>query len=339
MSTTQTTTTQKDSSVLKLRLVGGDAENVPNWIKDLRTQGWTVVPKVISEDRAQHYVNEMYTWLESWGTGFDRTKPETRDPAKLPMHVRGGLYKHYGVSHEQFVWDLKSEPGLVDVFATVWDTNKLLVSFDGLNMSMPSEARPKDDIAFKPWSHVDQSPLRTNLQCVQGILNLLPNGPDDGGLMVMQGSSALYTQLWEAFEDKKPEGGWNTWEQQFLTEDMNNWLLARGCKWLKVCAGPGDLLLWDSRTVHYGALPTSTNDRFAAYVCYKPAEHVDEETKKERLEVFAKKQHTAHDPSILRVTERDPPEDHPTYAASLARPLQEPVLSKTARQLIGLDSY
>lgn len=98
---------------------------------------------------------------------------------------------------------------------------------------------------FAPWAHVDQSPLRTNFQCVQGIVNLLPNGPDDGGLMVLSGSSVLYSQLWQHFDHKKGDG-WNPWEQQFLDEDMCQWLESEGCKWVKVCAQPGDLLLWDS---------------------------------------------------------------------------------------------
>lgn len=39
------------------------------------------------------------------------------------------------------------------------------------------------------------------------------------------------------------------------------WFLDRGCEVLKVCAEPGDLILWDSRTVHYNCLPESDNVR------------------------------------------------------------------------------
>lgn len=35
------------------------------------------------------------------------------------------------------------------------------------------------------------------------------------------------------------------------------WFLDRGCEIIKVCADPGDLILWDSRTVHYNCLPES----------------------------------------------------------------------------------
>lgn len=53
---------------------------------------------------------------------------------------------------------------------------------DGVNISLPLPDRSPDD--FKPWPHVDQSPLTTSFHCLQGIMNILPNGPEDGGLMV-----------------------------------------------------------------------------------------------------------------------------------------------------------
>jgi hypothetical protein len=99
---------------------------------------------------------------------------------------------------------------------------------------------------FKPWAHVDQSPNVRDLYCVQGIMNLVPNGPKDGGLMVLKGSSALYGDLFDAFDDVKPERGWNTRDRHDYTPEQLQWFIDHGCEWHKVCAQPGDLLLWDS---------------------------------------------------------------------------------------------
>ncbi|KAI8169755.1 hypothetical protein K4K49_010908 [Colletotrichum sp. SAR 10_70] len=309
------------------------------WLETLRTKGWTIVPETIPKDKALTYADKAYSWLEDWGYGFNRTDPATRGPAHLPFTHRAGIFNRFGVAHEQFMWDLKSEPSLIDKFARVWGTDELLVSYDGINLSLPVSERPKTDPIFAPWSHVDQSPLRTGLQCVQGILNLLPNGPDDGGLMVLEGSSKYYAELWQHFDHKKGENGWNTWEQQFLDEEMCSWLESKGCKWVKVCCEPGDLLLWDSRTVHYGAAPSSTNGRFAAYVCYKPASMVSDEAKQKRKEAWKNKDCTAHDPSIIRLTPRLPPDTHHSYQQAVERPLQEPVLTLRGKQLAGLAPY
>lgn len=74
-------------------------------------------------------------------------------------------------------------------------------------------------------------------------------------------------------------------------------------------------------------------------VCYKPASSISEEAKKVRIEAFNSKKNTTHDPANFRGRDRHPPADHPSYEAAVERPLQDPVLSKRARELIGLDPY
>jgi hypothetical protein len=64
--------------------------------------------------------------------------------------------------------------------------------------------------------------------------------------MVLKGSSALYSQLYDEFEDKKPEGGWNKHDRHDHTPEQIQWLIDHGCEYHKVTAEPGDLLLWDS---------------------------------------------------------------------------------------------
>ena len=44
------------------------------------------------------------------------------------------------------------------------------------------------EIYAKPWPHADQSPLKPEFACIQGLLNILPNGPEDGGLTVLTNS-------------------------------------------------------------------------------------------------------------------------------------------------------
>lgn len=95
-----------------------------------------------------------------------------------------------------------SEPTIIQAFAKVWETPDLLVSFDGANLTLPHGARQ----ANAAWPHVDQSPRRRGLQCVQGLLNLAPNGPRDGGLIVLRGSSLLN----EAFFKAHPGAGERT---------------------------------------------------------------------------------------------------------------------------------
>lgn len=65
-------------------------------------------------------------------------------------------------------------------------------------------------------------------------------------MQVMKGSKALYTQLWEAFEDSRPAEGWSQRDWHMHSPEQVKWLVDHGCEYVKVCAEPGDLLLWDS---------------------------------------------------------------------------------------------
>ena len=89
-------------------------------MRQLREKGWCVVKGAVPRDRADHYRDEAYKWVEGWGLGYDRNDPSTRLTKNMPWSVRGGLYARwveclaeldsrcrYGVGHEQFIWDLK----------------------------------------------------------------------------------------------------------------------------------------------------------------------------------------------------------------------------------------
>lgn len=47
------------------------------------------------------------------------------------------------------------------------------------------------------------------------------------------------------------------------TDRQLEWFEQRGCKWEKPCLEPGDFILWDSRTAHYGAAPVGSAKRMA----------------------------------------------------------------------------
>lgn len=301
---------------------------------------YAVIKNVIPRERAEAYASEMYAWLESFGKGFDRNDRSTWKPEHLPIFERGGLYHRYGVGHEQFAWDIRSEPGVVDAFAKIWGTDELLVSFDSANISLPFGDSLNADLA-KPWPHCDQSPTRPWLHCVQGIVNLHENGPDDGGLMVLEGSTPLFEQFFKEHQDLMPEGGWNTGDWYDHKNDSSlQWFYDRGCKWKKVEAGPGDLILWDSRTVHYGDVARGSEPRIATYVCYKPAADISEQMLKEKKEAFENCWGSTHDPINFRITaHHSPTRGWKLEEGERTLPRQRPVLSERALKLAGVKAY
>ncbi|EIW68060.1 hypothetical protein M231_04972 [Tremella mesenterica] len=332
---TETVTPTSPTTTGTLKLRGQTEAPITSAYPDLDEKGWTVVKGVVPKEKAAKYVDRMYEWAEKYGTGFKRDDRETWQIKNMPAFNKAGLINRNGVGHEQFVWDMRSEPALIDAFAKIWGTDQLLVSFDGINITLPY----KDDLGWRaePWPHVDQSPLKRYKHCIQGIINLADNGPKDGGLMILDGSFQLYNQFFEENDADKPADGWSWLDQYSFTEKQMQWFYDHGCKWTKLACEPGDLLLWDSRCVHYGAHAEGDNPRLAMYVCYKPAKDATPECLAVRKRLMKDWGMTSHDPLIFRErgtqifgkktpNEREVPDD-------------KPILSDRAKQLAGITEY
>jgi hypothetical protein len=135
----------------------------------------------------------------SSGLGFKKDDPSTIHEDHLPYITEKGLCWGYGVAHEQFAWDIRCEPGVIEPFEKLYDTKDLLVSFDAVNFGFPN----REDIAENtPWPHQDQDPETSGWRCIQGVVNLLPNGPDDGGLIVGKGGHSLSSEFHEVFRNE-----------------------------------------------------------------------------------------------------------------------------------------
>lgn len=162
---------------------------------------------------------------------------------------------------------LNREPGVLAAFAKIWGTENLLSSFDGINLTLPAPGKSR--APSTPWEHVDQSPHLKGMQCIQGILNLCPNKEQDGGLVVLKGSHKLCERFFEVHgTEKKPEWGVVPDDWHGFDGTERKWFESNGAVEVKVNCEPGDLLLWDSRTVHWNVRPMS--EQIRAVFCKTP---------------------------------------------------------------------
>jgi ectoine hydroxylase-related dioxygenase (phytanoyl-CoA dioxygenase family) len=308
-----------------------------DWQVDVERDGFAVVKGAIPRDRAIQYQTKAYDWLKSFDTPLDFNDPSTWIKENLPVQSKINTFHSYGVAHEKFMWDARMEQGVLDVFAKIWGTDELLASFDSLNVTFPNR---KDVPRKGAWEHVDQSPLRRGLHCVQGILNLSPAGPEDGGLVVYPGSHALFDEFFDTQTDK------NTWEplDRYLhTKDHIAWFASKGVTPHKVCADVGDLIIWDSRTIHYGAEPTekSSQIRTVIYSAYTPAAMASPEQlalKKEVFEKFGGTTHWPHANIVARATQTLL-EDGTRDPRDRDQPLELPETSDKLLKLAGAKAY
>ncbi|KZL63251.1 phytanoyl- dioxygenase [Colletotrichum incanum] len=307
------------------------------WHEDFEKNGFAVIPSVISRDKAAQYQKQAFAWLQSFDNpALDLAKAATWTPENLPFISGINTFNHYGVVHEKFMWDIRQEPGVIDVFAKVWDTDKLIVSFDALNITLP---RRPDHVPRAKWPHVDQSPYREGLQCVQGIVNLSTAGPEDGGLTVYPGSHKITEPFFREHTDRAQ---WTRKDFFNYTPEQIAWFEGQGYREHKVIAEPGDLIIWDSRLIHYGAEPTAKSDtiRTITYVSYAPASFATKEAldaKKEAFEKWLATTHWPHDNIVPRTNQPTLPDG--TIDARRSEPREKPELTAKLLKLAGVQAY
>lgn len=302
---------------------------------ELASQGYTVVKGAVPADRARQYQQKALDWLRSFDSALDPDDPSTWKNAKLPVQTKLNTYEAYGVVHERFMWEARMEPGVIDAFAKIWGTDQLLVSFDSLNITLPG-LKP----VRAPWPHVDQAPRKRGMHCVQGIINLSHAGPEDGSLVVVPRSS----QHVEAYFDTRTNpADWEWRDNRYFDEQEMGWFRQRGCEPVKVQAEPGDLILWDSRTIHWGAEPTekSSTIRTVIYAAYAPAALASNEAIAEKQKVFAANgatTHWPHDNIRLRKLTAVLPDGTPD-PRNRAGPLEKAEQTDKLLKLAGVKAY
>eukprot|EP00656_Telonema_subtile_P058021 TRINITY_DN9696_c0_g1_i1.p1 TRINITY_DN9696_c0_g1~~TRINITY_DN9696_c0_g1_i1.p1 ORF type:complete len:215 (+),score=43.97 TRINITY_DN9696_c0_g1_i1:133-777(+) len=170
----------------------------------------------------------------------------------------------------------------------IWDTEELLVSMDAILMWRPWREHPQ----WQPSTeglHLDQNPFKKpDLCCVQGMLVLEDVTQEIGGLQVIPGSHLpeAKAQLKRNRAHLKNRGDWCVLGEPEPGQRDAALVLAEA----------GDLILWDSRTVHGGVVgPGLCGDtdpcrlaRMAVPVCMTPRAWASEDALKERQRAFKK---------------------------------------------------
>jgi len=252
-------------------------------IQELQTKGYCVIPNVLSNREVGDAKDLFYKW--------QKTIPNhDKIHNQIDPH---GIYKFHNVGHQEHAWAIRTNPKVVDVFKKIWNTDKLVVSFDG-SCYISKDCNKTDNI----WTHTDQAPNSKGLQCYQGFVALTSNR--ERTLVVYEESHLLHEQY---FKERNITSSKN-W--QLISEEYLETISTKK-KALEVPAGA--LVLWDSRTFHqnrYG-LPGS-EERIVQYVCYLPKVNKKNSKSQEakRLKYFNELRTTSHWPYSIRVNSLQP---------------------------------
>jgi ectoine hydroxylase-related dioxygenase (phytanoyl-CoA dioxygenase family) len=298
-----------------------DFEETDKWHNYLQENGYVVIKNVLLPEKVKEVRGKVWDFLESLGTGIKRDDKSTWANQNWPNTFSNGIISQYGVGQSEASWTVRVEPRLRQVYETIFGgSRELLVSFDGINVFRPPSDSGKEKwVTTGLWPHLDQNyhmgqAFQKQGVSVQGAVNLIDSGPEDGGFICVSGSNKLFEHIYTTYEfgGEKRKGARHFVQ---MKPDHEMWttdekLAKLSC--VKVSAGAGDLILWDSTVLHWNTPVTNLNKRYeelarcAVYVCMAPVEQVSrpgqlETLRKLRLNCIANFKSTSHWPTICSI--------------------------------------
>lgn len=251
--------------------------------KKLLENGYVIIPKILDESEILTAKNLFFNWKNSI-PNLDKFHNS------INSH---GIYKFHQVGHQEFAWFIRTRPQIINIFKKLWNTDDLVVSFDGA-CYIEKNCKKNDKI----WTHTDQSSNDSTLKCFQSFVSLTNN--EQRTLVVYEKSHLIHEKY---FKEKQicNSKNWNLIQHDFLREIEDT------KKILKVNAG--DLVIWDSRTFHqnqYGYL--NSEERIVQYICYLPknVKENNSSMQKKREKYFIERRTTSHWPYPLNVNGLQP---------------------------------
>ena len=258
----------------------------------LEREGYVVLKETLTKQQAGKTLNLLWDYLEELDTGIDRKDPKTWGDNRWPTAAHGGILPSYGIGHSKSQWYLRSIPNVKKAFAKIWGTEDLLTSFDGVSLWRPWNINPQwKTESGQTWFHIDQHPIsRPGKQCVQGLVNLLPTSEEIGGNVMGPGSHKFFKNIPQEYEERLAKLPLGVDHFRFPNDDPK----LSSQKPIMCHMEVGDMLLWDSRTIHCSNsgsfLPKKTNEliRAASLICMMPKEKSNRSVIKQRREAVEK---------------------------------------------------
>lgn len=297
--------------------------------------GFVIINSVISPEEADKTASEIWTHLR---------KLTQDDMSQLWTMGAKGIIQQYKIAHIQPVWDLRSHEAVHRVFKELWETEKLLVSFDGINVQLPPETTGKyADPYGRDWWHCDQGPKKLGFQSVQGFVNLEETESEDGCFTCIPGSHKYHEELFKAF----PGVFTDDWVR--LAEVQKRWYMDKDLVPVRVPCPKGGMVLWDSRTIHANSTALKGRShperkRMVVYTCMTPASRITPAELRKKQKYFYEGRVTNHYPSGFHVFPKVPQlyGQVAKYRPTLDRAekiFTLPTLTSLGRKLAGLDPW
>ncbi|CAF1469233.1 unnamed protein product [Adineta ricciae] len=239
-------------------------------IAHLNKYGYTVFSDVMEMERIEENKELLWQFLESIPAPYNRIRRNQPSTWNYWPGIRShGVINTYGMGQSAFMWNIRSNRQIKRIYEQLWNRSDLLVSFEGCGIfrdwSFNETWKTEDG-----WNHVDQNPnSKPDRCCVQGFVSLTDQNESTGGLVVYPESHSRFSEL----------RGLGKGSRDFVFVPATHPIFDGGRAIGKlVHCNAGDLVVWDSRTIHCNSPATVPKQnhgkvdllRIVAYVSMSP---------------------------------------------------------------------
>ena len=275
-------------------------DKTDSWRPKLHTEGYVVIPNVLSQSEVDQALSFTWDWLESLGSGISKSDPSTWQDKNWPGDLKSGIVTTCRAAQQAAAWFVRGSSRVQQAFSAVWGEEQLITSMDCVIMWRPWLVEGAE--GWRPVTeglHIDQNPFnKSGLQCVQGMVPLCKVTKDIGGLQVVPRSHKEYVQ--DIIRRDHPE---HKHSGDFCKVNPDNY---KGAEAL-LEANAGDLILWDSRLIHGGTVGSASISkdekesdenlaRCAVTVCMVPQDWASQEVRDRRRQAWETGQGLTHWP-------------------------------------------
>ena len=322
-----------DKMLSKYKCYDTDLDNLEHYLKEY---GIAVIPEILNNDEVINFQNGIWNCLNeitkhsnypvvkndinSWNTYFNL----------YPSNDM--LIQQHSIGHSQFIWDVRHNEKVANVFAKIWNCNKydLISSFDAISFHLPPEITKSAFYDGKDWFHMDQALNRNGFDCVQGLISAYDVNEGDSTLCILEGSHKYHEELSKYYNlGKEPTNDFYMLNNNDLEFYMN-----KKCERYNIKMRAGSLVLWDSRLVHCNMRclenRSKQNFRLVMYVCQTPIKNATQDIIDMRIRGFENlfmTSHCAHRPFLFQKNNR--------YIKFKIDEMKPPVLTSLGKSLVG----
>ena len=263
-----------------------------NWKEHLESEGYVVICNVLEQNVISTGIEHFWKDWNTVSPGFLRNDPSTWSINTAPLMFAKGMAVFNGFGQSDFMWYLRTQKPIIDIFAKIHGTDDLITSFDGFSVFFSKKQKsPKD------WWHIDQHPDNPDYT-VQGAYNFFPVKEESAGFTVVPRSHITFQP-----SPTKNKKDWIQIHSNKSPEEASEILKPA----VKLIIPGNCFVLWNSKTIHANTGMTCKNDpgkidRLTAYITFIPrSRRTNQAQIEQRKNAYLNGNATSHWPNKVEI--------------------------------------